>query len=60
MELTVEDDGRGLEEAGEGMGLDNMRRRAGELPDGRLSVDSGGQGGVRVTLSWVRSTTAET
>jgi signal transduction histidine kinase len=61
MELTVEDDGRGLDQAGdEGMGLHNMRRRAAELPDGRLSVDRGGQGGVRVALSWARSMAAET
>lgn len=60
MELTVEDDGRGLDQAGEGMGLHNMRRRAAELPDGRLSIDSGGQGGVRVALSWARTAAAET
>lgn len=56
LELKVEDDGRGLgQDAGEGMGLHNMKRRAAELPDGRLSVDRGGQGGVRVILSWARS-----
>jgi signal transduction histidine kinase len=56
LELMVEDDGRGLPgAAGEGMGLQNMRRRAAELPEGRLSVDRGGKGGVRVTLSWARS-----
>lgn len=61
IELKVEDDGRGLgQDAGEGMGLQNMKRRAAELPDGRLSVDKGGQGGVRVVLSWARSAVAGT
>jgi signal transduction histidine kinase len=61
MELEVEDDGRGLgQAAGEGMGLQNMKRRAAELPDGGLSVDKGGRGGVRVILSWTRSAAAGT
>jgi hypothetical protein len=37
-----------------------MKRRAAELPDGRLNVDKGERGGVKVTLSWARSVAAGT
>jgi signal transduction histidine kinase len=47
--LTVADDGRGLEPNGRhGVGLHSMRERAEEL-GGKLTVESGNDGGVRVT-----------
>jgi signal transduction histidine kinase len=47
--LSIVDDGRGLEPNGRyGVGLHSMRERAEEL-GGKLMVDSGNGGGVRVT-----------
>lgn len=50
-ELTVSDDGRGLEQAVDGLGLNAMRRRAAELPRGRLLL-SDASPGARLSLKW--------
>lgn len=49
--LAVSDDGvGGAADSPTGMGLDNMRQRAGTLPDGKLSIESPPGGGTMVSL----------
>jgi signal transduction histidine kinase len=50
-ELRVDDDGRGLGQAVDGVGVGAMRRRASELPQGRLLLTDASPG-VRLSLKW--------
>jgi signal transduction histidine kinase len=50
--LTVDDDGCGIAEGPPGMGLDNMRARAGALPSGTLDIDTAAGRGTRVVARW--------
>jgi signal transduction histidine kinase len=51
LELRIEDNGKGLSEAGagEGNGLRNMKERAGRI-GGRIEFGRGGQGGATIVL----------
>jgi signal transduction histidine kinase len=53
LRLSIADDGRGgARESGAGMGLVNMRTRAGQLPGGRFEVGSRADGGTEVSVCW--------
>ncbi|WP_319531811.1 sensor histidine kinase [uncultured Cohaesibacter sp.] len=54
--VVIEDNGTGfdVEKVSGGMGLGFMKDRAGDLPDGRLDIDSSRMSGTTIRLSWKR------
>ena len=53
LRLSITDDGRGgARENAPGMGLVNMRARAGQLPGGRFEVGPHDHGGTSVSVCW--------
>jgi signal transduction histidine kinase len=52
--LSIADNGRGIaSDSASGMGLSNMRARAGSLPGGRFEIDARPGHGTRVAVSFV-------
>lgn len=56
-ELRIADDGRGGIVEGRGRGLQHLRERAAELPEGRFAWQSDARDGSRIILHWTETVT---